>query len=88
MARAISLKTEGQTIKSIVEIIDTMIDIIRDELKANNQVSFQSFIKFENKKVKAKSGEINGIKWQKDDRLVPTVKLMKKFKDEVQNEKC
>lgn len=87
LTKALNNQIEGQTIKSLTLIIDTVIELITAELKANNKVSFQNFLIIENVKVKGRSGDFNGVAWQTKDRLIPRARLMKKFKEEVQNGK-
>jgi len=38
------------------------------------------------KPVKGRSGDINGIKWQTEDRILPKVSISKVFKEATQNE--
>ncbi len=76
---------EGQTAKNIMMVIDTLLEIIKSELKANNKISFQSVFIIENVEIKGRSGNFNGVKWKTEDRLVPKLRFMKKFKNEVQN---
>jgi len=85
--KAIYSKVEGQSIKSITKIIDSMVEVITAELKANNKVSFQGFLTIENRLIKGRSGELAGRKWKTIDRLIPKARLMYKFKKEVQNGK-
>ena len=86
LIKALNSQIEDQTIKSITKIFDIAVEIITAELKANNYVSFQGFFMIENKLVKGRSGEFNGVKWETKDRLMPKVKLSSKFKEAVQNE--
>ncbi len=83
--RATNSKVEGQTIKSITKIFDTMVEIITAELKANNKISFQSFLTIENRLIKGRSGELAGHKWNTTDRLIPKATLREKFKKEITN---
>jgi len=87
IVKAVNSQMEEQTIKSVTEVIDRVIEVITSELKANNKVSFQGFLTIENKLIKGRSGEFNGVKWQTEDKLFPKVRVMKKFQKEVQNVK-
>ena len=85
IVKAIHNKVEGQTLQKITKIIDTMVEVITAELKANNKVSFQGFLTIENRLIKGRSGNLSGNIWNTIDRLIPKAKLMDKFKKEVQN---
>jgi nucleoid DNA-binding protein len=85
IVKAVNSQVQGQTLKSVLEIIDTVIEVITAELKANNKVSFQGFLTIENRLIKGRSGELAGHKWQTNDRLIPKVKIMKKFQKEIQD---
>ncbi len=85
LIKAVSSQIEGQTVKSISEVLNVLISEIQEQLKAGNKVSIMRFVTFENRLFKARSGEFNGIKWQIEDRLLPIAKLTPKFKQEVQN---
>ena len=85
LIKAVSSQIEGQTIKSISEVLNVFIKEIQAQLKAGNKVSIMRFVTFENRLFKARSGEFNGVKWQTEDRLLPIAKLTPKFKQEVQN---
>ena len=85
--KALNKQIEGQTVKSISLVIDTLLELITSELKANNTISFRGFLTIENRLVKGRSGDLAGHKWQTKDRLVPKAILREKFKKEVQNGK-
>ena len=87
LIKQVNSKIEGQTIKSITEIVEAVIEQIRVELRANNKVSFQGFLTIENKLIKGRNGELAGHKWQTKDKLYPKAKIMKKFQKEIQDGK-
>ena len=85
--KEINEKIDTQSIKSITEVVNTLIEVITETLADNQAVNIQGFLSIENKLVKGRTGEFNGIAYKTDDRLVPKIKLSKSFIDKVaQNE--
>ena len=84
--KEINEKIDTQSIKSITEVVNTLIEVITETLADNQAVNIQGFLSIQNKLVKGRTGEFNGVKWETKDRLMPKVKLSSKFKEAVQNE--
>ena len=79
-------KIETQSIKGITEVLNNFIEVVAELLADNQAVNIQGFLSIQNKLVKGRTGEFNGVKWETKDRLMPKVKLSSKFKEAVQNE--
>ena len=83
LVKAVSSQIEGQTVKSISEVLNAFIKEIQEQLREGNKVSIMRFVTFENRLFKARSGEFNGVKWKTEDRLLPIARLTPRFKEEV-----
>ena len=83
--KTVNNRIKGQTNQSITEVIDTLFDVIAEELKENRTINFQGFISIENKLIKGRSGVFNDVAWQTQDKLSPRIKVMNKFKKEIEN---
>ena len=85
--KEINEKIGTQSIKGITEVVNTLIDVITETLADNQAVNIQGFITIQNKLVKGRTGEFNGVAYQTADRLTAKPKLSKSFIDKVaQNE--
>ena len=80
LVKVVNSQIEGQTIKSISEVLNVLIKEIQEQLKAGNKVSIMRFVTFENRLFKARSGEFNGVKWKTEDRLLPIARLTPKMR--------
>ena len=87
IVKKISNKIDTQSIKSITEVVNTLIEVITEILADNQSVNIQGFIAIENKLVKGRTGEFNNVAYKTADRLKAKPKLSKSFIDKVaQNE--
>ena len=85
--KEISNKIDTQSIKSITEVVNTLIEVITEILADNQAVNIQGFLSIENKLLKGRSGKFNNVEFSTKSRLVPKPKLSKSFIDKVaQNE--
>jgi nucleoid DNA-binding protein len=75
----------GQTKAAIAETINSTISTIQNAVANGSSISFQGFVSFTPIIKKALEGEINGNKYSKPERQGVRVKVMKTFKELVEN---
>jgi nucleoid DNA-binding protein len=84
--KAIQLKSDTHTIKEITNLFNIFIDTVTEELKNGGTIEIYKFLSIKMKPVRGRSGDINGVKWQTEDKILPKVSLSKAFKEATQNE--
>ena len=83
---AIQLKNDTHSIKEITTLLNSLIEVITEELKNGGTIEILKFLSIKMKLVKGRSGEMLGAKWQSEDRILPKVTVSKAFKEATQNE--
>jgi len=83
---AIQLKNDTHSIKEITTLLNSLIEVITEELKNGGTIEILKFLSIKMKLVKGRSGNLDGIEWKTEDRILPKVILSKVFKEATQNE--
>ena len=83
---AIQLKNDTHSIKEITTLLNSLIEVITEELKNGGTIEILKFLTIKMKLVKGRSGNLDGIEWQTEDRILPKVSLSKVFKEATENE--
>ena len=84
--QAIQLKNDTHSIKDITTLFNSFLEVITEELKNGGTVEIHKFLTIKMKLVTGRSGDMNGIKWQTEDRILPKVTVSKAFKEATENE--
>ena len=84
--KAIQLKSDTHTIKEITTLLNNLIEVITEELKNGGTIEILKFLTIKMKLSKGRSGNLAGIEWKTEDRILPKVSLSKVFKEATQNE--
>lgn len=72
--------------KEVASVINTFLDTLQEALTNNEKISFKSFLTFETRFVKAKSGNSFSKEWSVPARYVPKVKFSSSFKKKIATE--
>ena len=83
---AIQLKSDTNSVKEITNLFNSFIEVVTEELKNGGTIEIHKFLTIKMKLVKGRSGDMNGIKWQTEDRILPKVTVSKSFKEATENE--
>jgi len=84
--KAIQLKSDTHTIKEITTLLNNLIEVITEELKNGGIIEILKFLTIKMKLSKGRSGNLDGIEWKTEDRILPKVSLSKVFKEATENE--
>jgi len=84
--KAIQLKNDTHSIKEITTLLNSFVEVITEELKNGGTIEILKFLTIKMKLVKGRSGNLDGIEWQTEDRILPKVSLSKVFKEATENE--
>ncbi len=85
MIKIVNEQIETQTIKSITEVVNTLLDVMVEALQNNEKVSFSGIFSLDTVFVKSRSGVMfkDKIPFTTKDRYVPRVKVGKLLKEKV-----
>ena len=83
---AIQLKNDTHSIKEITTLLNSFVEVITEELKNGGTIEILKFLSIKMKLVKGRSGNLDGIEWKTEDRILPKVSLSKVFKEATENE--
>ena len=85
--KAIQLKNDTYSLKEITNLFNNFIEVVIEELKNGGTIEIIKFLSIKMKFVKGRSGNLDGIDWKTEDRILPKVSLSKVFKEATQNER-
>ena len=85
MIKIVNEQIETQTIKSITEVVNTLLEVIMTSLENNERVNFVGIFSIDTVFVKSRSGVMfkDKIPFTTKDRYVPRVKVGKLLKEKV-----
>jgi len=84
--KAIQSKSDTHSLKEITNLFNIFLEVVTEELKNGGTIEIYKFLSIKMKLVKGRSGEMIGIKWKSEDKILPKVTISKVFKEATQNE--